>query len=468
MIHTIENFEGYDWQNYCLHNLTRNNVIVAPRQHGKTTLMCELINTVAHAPNIKQPLINLCSDAASTLYKIYSQRLNDLFEHNPLWSWKHADTPTSRVLRSDGKYALVNFIGSVKKPDGCTGTPAHLNIIDEAAKVAFDFIYKSAMPATDKTEGITIITGTVADNQYRDIFESAYDQMQKGNPHWFAFYMRLDDEWSKNALSAQARDAIWKRYNLEDPKQKQIFDAEYLCEWESGIKEGRPYYKGIKRLEEEGRIQEFEVNRHYPVGLAWDDGRATTAVWCFQLVGNTIFLFDYKEWYDGDLHTIGTGRYNWYRDNNFIIGPQVLPHTFRERSFNLASKISRYEQLRSIFKHQGAYINLPRVGDINTKLQAGKQLFSKCIIHPRCENPFQGITHLRRYSRGKTKNKLSGEDIYTDQIARDSHSHGGDAFGELAMSYKTTRLFKALDQLSMQRTSILPLTDNRRTILSPY
>ena len=260
MIYNVPDFNPYIWQHYCMHHLTHHNVITAPRQHGKTSLMCELINTVAMAPHITNPIINLCSDTAKRLYKLYGQRLNDLFKHNPLWSWTKDDQGSSRVLRPDGSYTLINFIGSVANPDGCAGTPAHLNIIDEAALVSKYFIFNSAMPATDKTEGFTIVTGTVANNQYKDIYDHGTAKMLAGDPNWFTFYMRFGDEWSRKSLSDSARNIIYSRYDLTKPEDKLIWDTQYMCDWDAGSAEGKPYALEVGDLQRQNRVLDIPLN----------------------------------------------------------------------------------------------------------------------------------------------------------------------------------------------------------------
>ena len=181
MIYKVFPHDPYAWQLYCLLNLKRNNVIVAPRQHGKTELGCEIASAIALAPHIRQPVINICADTATRIYTLYGQRLNQLFSGFEGWYYPNANTPSTILYRADGTYALFNFIGATTKPTGPTGTASHFNLIDEAALVGYDFIMKSALPATDKTKGINIITGTVANNHYYDIYKLAVEKMNEGN-----------------------------------------------------------------------------------------------------------------------------------------------------------------------------------------------------------------------------------------------------------------------------------------------
>ena len=465
MIRTVDDLNFYDWQKYVAQNLTRYNVIIASRQHGKTTFVCEVMNSVVHSPLIKHPLINLCSDKASRLFPIYSQRLNELFDGLGPWRYNKADIPSSLVARQDGSLALINFIGSIAKPTGCTGTPAHLNVIDECDLVSEDFIFKSAMPATDKTEGITICTGTWGP-RIAKLYAHAFNEMINGNPFWFAFKLDFGDEWSKQVHTPEALKAIRARYNLKNPKHKKIFDTEYLNRGDYTEFEKNPYYLGVTLAESQGRVKNFNLVPNYPVNLAWDDGRGVTAIWAFQYVGDTVYLFDYFEWKAGNLPTIAKNRLLWYGNNGFAPGVQVVAHTMKEQSYELSSGASRLSILKSIFKKRATYCMNPKIGNVANKFTMGNTLLPKCVFHSRLlDGQDQGIDKLKTYARASTKT-VGGSEIYQDKVAKTPSSHAGDAFTEIAMAILSGRFQVCHEQARIPtfNTSV-PMP---KSILNPY
>ncbi len=458
MLKTVKNFLFYHWQAYVINNLTRYNVILAPRQHGKTTLVCEVINTVAHAPNLINPLINLCSDKASRLYQLYSQRLNALFGDLDTWSWTKADVPSSTLRRQDFQLALINFIGSIAKPTGCTGTPSHLNVIDECELVDHDFIFESAMPATDKTKGITICTGTWGP-RIKDLYKYAKRKMDAGDSHWFAFEMSLDDKWSRQALTHEERKAIRSRYDLSIPAHRRTFNTQYIGDIQNIQSAQYPYLDSVLELEHRGRIRDFHVQRDLPVNLTWDDGRGCTAIWAFQAINNVFYFFDYFEWQGTSLPEIAKNRYMWYEQNNFIYGVQVLPHTIKERSYMIEGSPSRYGVLKRIFKDKGAFCIVPKTSSVANKFSAGLSFLPNCFFHSRARN---GISGLKGYARVKIANT---KNVYKDEVSKNDCAHCGDAITEIAMSALSGQFMLKLNTLRV------PMFDHQRrllSVLSPY
>ena len=438
MIYNVPDLNPYFWQSYFLCKITRFNVLCAPRQVGKTEILCEVINTVCHAPLISKPVVNLCSDQASNIYKLYKDKLNELFDNLDGWKYDNSRITDSIVRRSDGNAATINFIGAEAKPTGCTGTSPNLNVIDEAGKVKMPFIFQSALPSTNFTEGINIITGTWTENM-EYYYNHALKKMNQGDPNWFAMRFDFEDPWVKHALTESQIKGIKSIYDLEDEDQALLWNTEMMMK--SGEKLTRyPYREAM----EKGHVQMYPLNKGYPVNLAWDDGRGTTAIWAFQFINGHIYLIDYVEFKKSDLVTIAKNRYKWYKDNQFKFGVQVLPHTMKERDWSVYKGASRVAILRREFYNNGVYLEIPRVDSISTKLIAGIQLFNYCIFHPRT---LKGRQVLSKYSRKAVKNE-AGVKVYEDKIdSRSVYSHGGDAFGEIAMGFSTGLFQSAYNSL---------------------
>ena len=101
----------YKWQKEVWKKLTFRNVIVAPRQHGKTYLMSELIKSFCYAPNIEEPEICLVLPTIGDAYKLYKSEFDKVFGHNPAYSWPNEQTKELKILRKDGSYANIHIMG---------------------------------------------------------------------------------------------------------------------------------------------------------------------------------------------------------------------------------------------------------------------------------------------------------------------------------------------------------------------
>ena len=468
MIINVKHHEPYPWQAYCYDHLTRYNVIVAPRQHGKTELMAELINAVALAPNIHQPIINLCADKGTSIYKIYNQRLNELFSGFKGWKYPDSKTPEAKIWRADGTYAVINFLGADTKPTGPTGTAAHLNIIDEAALVNYDFIMKSALPATDKTGGINVITGTVANNHYYDIYKLGTKKMNEGSPNWFTFYMQFKDKWSRQVHDTPEKImAIEDKYDLDNPRDKLIYDLEYMCLWEAGQSEGFPLRQAMLKAKSTHRVRPSRIDPRFPLHMIWDDGRGTTAIGFFQLKGNFVMFEHYQEWRDSNLPMICKDVVHWMNKNGFKPGIQVLPHTMKERSYTRADGISRAFQVANLFKlNRHQLIINERPQSIETKLIAANNVFPYCHFSTN-DSVAKFIEVLENYEREPLKKKGETDiQLYSDKIKKNSpYSHGGDAFCELGQAYMTGELFEKAIAMSLPKYAPRSI---KHSVLKPF
>ncbi len=424
----------YRWQTHVLDNLSRFNVIVAPRQRGKTELMVEIINAVAHmpVPSSKRSIqINLCSDTAKRTYRLYSKAMNKVFHPYKPESkkefWTNETQTELNFKRDDGMEVSISILGSVANPTGPKGTAADLNVIDEAGKVSLEFIEEGAFQATTKTEGINIVTGTVEPNDYYKLFRKAQKKMDNGSNNWFAFYMAWGDEWDKDTLSDRARDSIYDSFDFDDPKDALRFEKEQMCNWLAGL-EGTPYAKEYIIAHNSGRVRKFPVMQGMKVGTSWDDGRGTTAVWFWQFVNGYFRFVNYREWKESNLPTICDDIEKYYRDNKLTMGFHILPHTMKEKSYTERGSLSRAAQLKKHFRGRGRYVVIPKVSSIESKLNAGKQFFKHCQFdEPGC---WLGLNRLQLYAR--QMNKATGAP--SKNIKADDNSHGGDAFGEIAMA----------------------------------
>ena len=376
--------------------------------------------------------INLCSDTAKRIYRLYSKGINKMFaaykskEKAAFWT-SEKETELS-YIRPDGMEVVISILGSVLNPTGPKGTAADLNIIDESGLVSRKFIEEGAFQATTKTEGINIVTGTVEANDYYTLFRKAKKKMLNGSKNWFAFYMKWGDAWDKDTLSDAAREAIYDSFDMDDPTDVMRFKKEQLCEWLAGL-EGAPYAQSYHEADEQGRIGYYPFDKRYRVGQVWDDGRGNTTVWFWQFIDGMFRIIESREWLEGNLPEIGDDILRMYSHWNVRIGYVIMPHTMKEKSYTTRGSLSRASQIQKHFRYQGHYIVVPRTSSIEAKLSCGKRFFPFCQFDE--TGCWDGLNHLQLYSR--QVNRSTG--AYSNNIKPDKHSHAGDAFGELAMAW---------------------------------
>lgn len=187
--------------------------------------------------------------------------------------------------------------------------------------------------------------------------------------------------------------------------------------------EGAYFGKELMRMEEEGRICDFPIDRRVAVDTYWDIGfKDSTAIWLVQRIGEENHLIAY---YENCLASIDH-YINWLHD---FRGKQQIVY----RDHFAPWDIHKYEFAASIIKiAKGLGINFKVVPKINKKMnaiEAARMIFHKCKIHK--TNCKQGIKCLKEYHANFSE-KLNA---YGDPC-HNWASHGADAFMAIAQMDK--------------------------------
>ena len=456
-INLIDNKTPYRWQRQVLRNLRNYNVIVAPRQCGKTELVTEMIRDLVNDPSISYPVINLCSDKITRLKKIYKDRFQTLFSTEfPDYEWPRGEKIDIQCKRKNGDHFTINLFGATHSPDGPRGTTSHFNIIEEAGEVSKKFVMDVVMPTTDKTEGPTIVTGTVKPNDYYDIFLRARKEMNKTNSPWYVFLFQLGDKWTDDIHTKKAMNLIKARYDMNNPEERATFEREDLCHWHAGL-EASPFNENYFLAYKNDRIGNYPINMNYPVGTAWDDGLGCTAVWFWQIINTVPRFVDFKIWFDQDFTTICEDVKTWYRDKQVIWGTHIFPHTCRSR--NQINKSPKFRIILELLNNRGRYVLNPVVKDIEDKILVSKKVMNASLFDENYAS--LGIRSLQLYRRKHNpKSRSKG-------FIKDKWSHGAEAFGEFAIAYNNGRLSYAGFPMDLYEYEGL-LKSNKDSILKPY
>lgn len=417
----------YEWQQHCLDNLKDFNVIVAPRQHGKTELATEIGYSIIHSPHIKNPVWCIVSDTAKRVFTLYAKRLNEHFANNEHFNWTSEEQTRFRIPRKYGDYITINIFGTKHNFSALKGETAHYVVIDEYAKTARGYFEEVASPTVDATDGIVICTGTVEANFFEDLFVKATKKMQSGSPNWFSFYFKWGDKWSKQAKTEQQRLKMRDKFDLSIKDDERRWRKEYMCDWRAGV-EGAPFATVMHDATANGQIGNYPFNPRYKVGTFWDDGN-TTAIGFWQFIAGRPRIIHYKEFYDDDFDVQAKYVREWYRDNKATWDYVIFPHSMLEKNKAVRST-PNWEIMRRLLRvSKELCIVVPRVQNIENKIQNTRNLIKIMEVHED-EHTNRFIRCLWNYSR--VVSKATG--IVSDAIAKNGWSHGAEAFGELAQA----------------------------------
>lgn len=262
-------------------------------------------------------------------------------------------------------------------------------------------------------------------------------EFAKTEPGWFAQLQTVDDThvFTQEQLASELRrlQALHgEQYGLA------LFRQEYYCAFDAAIP-GSIWGEAIAKMEADGRIVDFEVNREFPVNTGWDLGRTDdTSIWWNNLVGKQIDVFDFFSRPFMDIYNPDSPKNSLVhllldvREKHKIkYGTHWLPHDARPRTQAAGGK-SIYQQFKAAaVKHPelGRFAIVPRL-DKMEGIQAARATFPRCRFHrTRCA---AGIEALRGYHREWDDEAK----IFLDNPVHDWCSHPADAWRSVALTWK--------------------------------
>lgn len=213
------------------------------------------------------------------------------------------------------------------------------------------------------------------------------------------------------------------------------------------ISAGAYFAKHIAKIERQGRVGFLPYSHELgPVYTAWDLGVDDyTAIWFVQIYHvdyvPRVRVIDYYEAsglgaedivksampeYNKDLQERVEAMLQLGRERPFEYQRHFFPHDIGNREWGNGAK-TRVQTVNSLGV-PFASINRGIAQDPEERINAVRQLLPMCEFH-QSERVMLGLNHLRRYSR-KINEHLK---IYMGPL-HDEHSHGADAFGELAIN----------------------------------
>lgn len=230
-----------------------------------------------------------------------------------------------------------------------------------------------------------------------------------------------------------------------------LFEQEYECSFDAAIM-GAYYASECRKLEEDGRLAEFEWNHKYPVHAAMDIGRSDdTAIWFFQCYGGAIHVLETYATHGKDPdHFIGViaGRdcsiniidgkciaewgdaneYAHHRDWQY--GSINMPHDARAKTF--ATLKSAEEQFAAAFGWD--LIELVPGLSVEDGINAGRKALNIARIH--AEDAADGYEAVKAYHRKWNDEKKA----FSQGPDHDWSSHYADGWRYLAIVYSRDKL----------------------------
>ncbi len=454
----------YAWQKKFVDGMRRYNILVGPRQHGKTELIGELVKSVAYADNIKNPWINMCSDTQGRIKELYGERLSAIFGVHPDWKWPSKGETLVKIRRPQGDHFFINIFGSVQQPTAPEGRTAHFNVVDEAGYVDKRYIKESLMPTADETRGPTIIAGTVNPGDFYSLYSEARIKMKKPDSPWFAFDFMLGDKYSRECRTEKDIQEIKDRYNMDDPEERIQFEKMYMCNWFAGMS-GTPFAAPYYQAERDGRIGKFPFDPNYKVGTCWDNGLGYKAIWFWQIIHFQPRFVGFMQWKDESLRKACYDIKKWYRLREAEQYIHIFPHTMKQREES--DKIPLWEKGMDYLGWSGDYIKNGKAGNVDNKVDTSINVMGSCLFdEDSCQ---QGLLSLLKYRRNENKRTR----VRTGKFIKDNYSHGAEAFTEFCTAWDNEELFYADDTRTHRGNDniaggAIQIISESKSILSPY
>lgn len=325
-------------------------------------------------------------------------------------------------LRIDFANGARIKLGGAENVDAWRGQYLDGVVLDEVAQMDPRFWPEVIRPCLSDRGGWALFIGTPAgEDAFFDLFERASAKL---DPDWAAFRFRWQDT---HVLPLHEIDSARRDMSPEQ------FAREYECSFAAGI-DGAYYARALDEASTEGRITSVRYDPRYPVVTGWDLGWGdATAIWCAQPVGGEIRLLRYLEDRGrklADYHEmlVGTG---------LKITQDYLPHD--AAAHEMIAGRSREETLRSL----GRIIRVLPAVRKDDQIEAVRNILPKCVFD--ADGCAEGIRHLRHYRvRPVSRGTLRTEGR---EPLHDEHSHGADAFAQLAIGIRDpSRLKKTRKQ----------------------
>ena len=260
-----------------------------------------------------------------------------------------------------------------------------------------------------------------------------------GRNHLYDILNRAKDEtsnegWFQTVLKA-SQTGVLSQAELEDAKRvmsAEEYEREFECSFDNAII-GCYYGSLMNDAVRDGRVGYVPYDPMLPVTTAWDLGVGdATAIWFFQVYGNSIRVIDYFE-------ASGEGL-NFYAKEldkkPYKYDQHIMPHDIRVREMGTGK--SRYETALGLGIKP---ITIAKQLPVDDGIQAVRMILPKCYFDKvKCA---QGIAGLQDYR--KEYDEMRKE--YKNRPVHDWTSHPSDAFRMFAVGFQEPTKKKSVSEV---------------------
>ena len=328
------------------------------------------------------------------------------------------DTMTINLING----SIIRLVGSDSYNTSIIGSNP-IGIVFSEYALCDENAYKlAAMPIMKANDGfVALISTPRGKNHLYELY-----QIAKNSEDWFTEFLTIEE--TLHISADEVRKEIESGEISED-----LALQEYYCSFEMG-QEGSYYAKYIDKMKLRGQIGAVHWEPYHKVFSAWDLGiKDPTVIIFFQVIGNTVRIFDYYEAADKPMSHFAQIIAQKESDG-YIFAKHFPPHDIMQR------ESARGLTKRELYAELGVKFTEPVVIDIEDGIELVRKSFSKIWIDEvRCKKLIKALENYREEFDLKRK-------VYKGRPLHDWASHAADAMRYLCASLPKTR-----DGLSPER-----------------
>lgn len=385
------------------HRTQRWAIVVAHRRAGKTVACVADLITAGLSTTKPNPLFIYVAPfrgQAKAVAWRYLQEMARPFVADPDNDIRQSDLA---VRLHNG--AVIRLLGA-DNPNSLRGLSIAGVVLDEFADMKASTWSEVLRPALADQGGWAVFIGTPkGKNEFYRLWSEAQD-----DPNWYTLMLK----------ASEAEDGVFPPGELEDARRTMpdsAYEAEFECSFTAAI-QGAIYAKDLDKYGTQVRSVPYDASKL--VNVAFDIGIGdSTAVWCWQHVGQEIRVLDYFESSGERI----TSYLSWLAARPYSYDTIFLPHDANNRQLTGLSvaEVVREAGFRSKV--------LPRLG-LEEGINAARTILPRCWFDKdRCA---VGLNALQHY-RWALNDKMG---LIKNTPVHDWASHGADAFRYLAIASK--------------------------------
>jgi phage terminase large subunit len=409
------NYVPQEWQAEIHQNLKRFNVLVVPRQAGKTTLSINELLFQALQCDRRRPQYAYLAPEKAQAKKIAWGNFKDYASFIPDIKFNEAELKIT-FTNIHGHETTI-YIEGADNPDRLRGLYLDGIILDEIAQMPESIWHKVLVPTISTRDGWVIFIGTPSG---RNLFYRLYVQATEDDSGiWYS------KKWEGSALVESGLSSTYTKEFLATQKDlidEEAFLQEYETSWDAAVK-GAYYGKTLAMLRNNGSIGFYPHNPRVPVITSWDLGsNDATAIWFAQQEDGLIKIIDYYEEQGATIQ---------FHTNNILNKPykydyHIFPHDVYQTHWGQGR--TRIDQLKDALGGSKIKVlpKLPVIDGIN----AVRVFLQTCKFNAKMVD--KGLDALFLY-RSDYKDNVG---VFQQVPKHDWTSHAADSFRYLATGMK--------------------------------